>query len=244
MGRTNLTTEFTSKYVSIAEKMLDKESIFDKQLAKLKEKFDEFGLTNEQLAEATANMFIQVSIAYNKDAIGATNALIKQEASEPTSIAQTALLERQRQGYDDNTLNKINEQKASVASFAVNAGSTSAQSALDSMNQTMEQALGRVQAVDGQEPCPALPLIVTPPDNLGTDSKTDTTITLSWSTVTNATSYELFVDGISFLTSSQTIHTITSLVPSTKYSFAVRAYIGTVVSNFATPYTEVTDATP
>ena len=76
------------------------------------------------------------------------------------------------------------------------------------------------------------------------DSQTDTSITVSWSTVLNATSYELFVDGVSFLTSGQTIHEITSLVASTKYSFAVRAYIDGVVSNFAVPFTEVTDATP
>ena len=244
MARTDLSTDFTEKYVAIAEKMLDKESIFDKQLDNMKTKFDEFGLTNEQLAEATTQMFIQVSIAYNRDAVGATNALLKQEASEPTSIAQTALLERQAQGYDDNTLNKINEQKASVASFAVNSGSPSAQSALDSMNQTMEVALGRVKEVEGQDLCPALPTIVPSPTNLGTESKTDTSITISWSTVTNATSYEVFMDGVSIMTTSQTINTISSLVASTKYNFAIRAYVGTLVSNFAIPFTEVTDATP
>lgn len=244
MARLDLKTEYLTKYVDIAEKMLDKDSIFDKQLDNMKTKFDEFGLTNEQLAEATTQMFIQVSLAYNKDAIGATNALIKQEATEPTSDAQTALLERQKQGYDDNTLNKINEQKASVASFAVNSGSGSAQSALDSMNQTMDIALGRVQEVTGQDLCPALPTIVPPPTNLGTESKTDTTITISWSTVINATSYELFIDGVSAMTTSQSINTISSLVASTKYSFAVRAYVGTLVSNFAIPFTETTDATP
>ena len=64
MARTDLITAFTSKYTAIAEKMLDKGSIFDKQLDAMKEKFDDFGLTPEQLAEATTQMFLQVSIAF------------------------------------------------------------------------------------------------------------------------------------------------------------------------------------
>lgn len=243
MARLDLTADYVNKYTELSGKMLDKGSIFEKQLDLMKQKFDEFGLTNEQLAEATSTMFVQVTIAYNKDAIGATNALLKQEADEPNSEARTKATLRQIQGYDDNILIKVGEQKGSVASFAVNAGSNSAQGALNNMNSTMALLEQRVTPLSNTPVCPALPVIVQIPENLGYDTKTETEITLSWSTVVNATSYELFVDGVSISTTGQSIQTIDSLLPDTKYSFNIRAYIGTDISDLSQTVVVQTDAT-
>lgn len=242
--RLDLTEDFTTKYVAISGKMMDKGSVFDKQLDLMKEKFDNFGLTNEQLSEATTQLFIQAGIAYNKDAISATNSLMKQESDEPNKDAQTAVTKRQLQGYDDNILIKLGEQKSSVASFAVNSASDSAQGALDNMNATMSVLESRVLPIDNQLTCPPFPTVVAVPANMGVDSQTDTTITVSWSTVLNATSYELFVDGVAIVTTGQTVQTIDSLTQSTKYSFSVRAYIGTDVSNYSQTVIGTTNATP
>ena len=243
MARLDLKVEFLDKYVDISAKMLDKGSIFDTQLDNMKAKFDEFGLTPEQLAEATTQMFVQVSLQYNKDAIQAVNSLMKQEADEPKTEASTLLIYRQMQGYDDNILVKISDQRSSVASFAVNSGSTSAQSAIDAMNNTMGQLESRVEPILG-EICPLPPVAVPIPALLGVDSQTDTTITLSWSTVVNATSYELFVDGVSITTTGQAVQVIDSLLPTTKYAFNVRAYIGTEVSALSETVIGTTNATP
>lgn len=243
MARLDLTTDYVAKYTALSEKMLDKGSIFDKQIDLMKEKFDEFGLTSEQLAEATTQMFIQVGIAYNRDVVSAVNSLLKQEADEPTKNAQADLTIRQKQGYDDNILIKLGEQKSSVASFAVNSASDSAQSALDNMNATMDVLESRVVKLDNELTCPPFPVVVTPPTNMGVDSQTDTSITVSWATVLNATSYELFVDGTAITTTGQTIQTIDSLTPSTKYSFSVRAYIGSDVSNYSETVIGTTNAT-
>ena len=159
MARLDLSAPYLEKYVAISAKMQDKGGIFDKQLDNLKAKFDDFGLTPEQLAEALTQMYIQVSLQYNKDAITATNALMKQEADEPTSTAQAELVTRQVQGFDDNILIKIADQRSSVASFAVNSGSTSAQSSIDAMNNTMAQLESRVEAIEG-EVCPLPPVAV------------------------------------------------------------------------------------
>ena len=243
MARLDLTQEFTDKYVAISSKMMDKGSVFDKQIDLMKEKFDEFGLTAEQLAEATTSMFLQASIAYNKDAISATTALLRQEVDDPIKNAQVVLTERQKQGYDDNILIKLSESKGSVASFAVNSGSDSAQGALDNMNGTMNVLESRVLPLDNGISCPPFPVVVSVPANIGVDSVTDTTITVSWSTVLNATSYELFIDGVAIATTGQTIQTIDSLTQVTKYSFSVRAYIGTDVSNYSETVIGTTNAT-
>jgi hypothetical protein len=210
----------------------------------MKERFNDFGLTSEQLGEATAQMFIQTTLQYNKDAITATNSMMKLEAEEPIKQAQEELTRRQTQGYDDNLLVKTLEQRGSVATFNVNSSPETAQPAIDSMNQTVERIEKRVQPLEDGEATTTLPADVPTPLSLGVDTQTDTTITVSWATVINATSYELFLDGVSIATTGQSIQTIDSLTANTKYAFNVRAYIDDRVSELSPTVIGTTNATP
>jgi len=56
---------------------------------------------------------------------------------------QTALVQRQERGYGDNMLIKAAEFEGSLASFAVNAGSDSAQDTIEKFNTTVSSVKGR-----------------------------------------------------------------------------------------------------
>ncbi|MCH9712827.1 MAG: fibronectin type III domain-containing protein [Proteobacteria bacterium] len=244
MARLDLTQEYVERYKSLSTEFLNKGAIFDTQLEKMKDTFDDWGMTAEQLAEATTQMFIQVTLQYNKDAITAVNSLMRQEADEPTKDAQVELTLRQKQGYDDNLLVKSAEYVSGLTSFAVNSGSSTAEKAIEELNSRIKLMDNRVIPLDEENNCP-LPIPITPiPANLGVQAQTDTTITVSWSTVLNATSYELFLDGISITTTGQSIQIIDSLSPDTKYSFNVKATVDGIESSLSPTVVGATNASP
>lgn len=70
----------------------------------------------------------------------------------------------------------------------------------------------------------ALPEAPGIPANFDSDNIGQTSITVSWSAVTGATGYELFLNGISQGTRTTTSYTYSGLTTDTTYTLAVRAY--------------------
>ncbi|MEU1401282.1 glycoside hydrolase family 18 protein [Streptomyces sp. NPDC005728] len=62
-----------------------------------------------------------------------------------------------------------------------------------------------------------------PPTGLRTGTVTSSSVALSWSAATGATSYAVYRDGVRVQTASGTSATVTGLAPSTAYSFQVTA---------------------
>ncbi|MEU9452377.1 glycoside hydrolase family 18 protein [Streptomyces sp. NPDC048277] len=64
------------------------------------------------------------------------------------------------------------------------------------------------------------------PTGLGTGTVTSSSVALSWTAVTGATSYAVYRDGVKVQTATGTSATVTGLNPSTAYSFQVTAVNG------------------
>ena len=112
--------------------------------------FSTYGIDNTMLGEILSNAAIQTAVAFNKDAITASLSAVQ----EDTSLAKTnsdialnvkrgLLVDRQKKGFDDNLFVKDVEFQASLASFATNAGSLTAQDTIDDLKLKMTAMIGR-----------------------------------------------------------------------------------------------------
>jgi len=68
-------------------------------------------------------------------------------------IQETLKVIRDKQGYDDQMIMKTTEQQANLASFAVNANSTTAQAAIDNLKCLMLKQLSRTVPLVGETTC-------------------------------------------------------------------------------------------
>ncbi len=208
-------TEFAAAYKDIAAEMLGTDSIQIKMIASIKEAFDEFGLDNEQMGQVFSELAVQTAVAFNKDAIAAVTEVAKIDMDIDYKAAQTELVLRQKQGYDDNMLLKIVEHQASLASFAVNAGSNTAQSTVTLLKDKMVHVENRV--------IPLVPRVA--PSNLIAENVTSNSLTLSWGEVFNAASYTIYRDGVQIGTSTLGAFNDTGLTASTEYEYTATATI-------------------
>lgn len=68
-------------------------------------------------------------------------------------VQETLKVIRDKQGYDDQMIMKTTEQQANLASFAVNANSTTAQGAIDNLKCLMLKQLSRTVPLTGETTC-------------------------------------------------------------------------------------------
>jgi len=225
--------KFLADYEKISVKMLGATSIQEAMLKSIDELFDDFSIDNQSKAQVLTEIAVQTATAYNKDAIAAAMEVIKLDFESDVKVAQVKLIERQEQGFDDNMLLKIVEHQASLASFAVNAGSDTAQVTIDSLKDKMLAVEQRVQSIDGEANCPLPPRITPVPQNLIAANITDTVIELSWSSVVGATSYLLYKDGVLIATQGGLTFVDSELSFETKYAYSVKASIDGIDSDFS-----------
>lgn len=230
--------DFTNYYSQIVTQMFGEEGVQKKSIDNIVSAFEELELSSEQKGTLVGELAVQTAINLNRDATNASIELIKLEpefelksAQRDVSIAQAKLTDRQTQGYDDNLLLKLVEEQAGLASFAVNAGSDTAQTTINDLKTKMLKVQERVLPLSGLPSCPA-PTPITPVvNNFIASGITNNTIVLSWDAVVGGTSYLLYKDGILTSTSSALTFTDTGLDANTKYAYTVRASIDGELSN-------------
>jgi len=137
--------EYIVVYKALTEQMLSANGLFERVLNKFKEDFDTGGLTNEQSALAKSQLYASVYQTIESEAGKNSISILKSGADEASVLeninltkAKKALVDRERRGFDDNLRIKKAEYNGNVASFAINANSDSAQSALTRFDSSIE----------------------------------------------------------------------------------------------------------
>lgn len=82
-----------------------------------------------------------------------TQATTKTQNEALKVVQETLKVVRDKQGYDDQMIMKTTEQQANLASFAVNANSTTAQSAINNLKCLMLKQLSRTVPLAGESAC-------------------------------------------------------------------------------------------
>jgi hypothetical protein len=133
-----LDKKYLQYFTGISADLIDEESVFSTLTDKLVQQFNTFGLTVEQKAMALTQIYQQQIGAINETASRAALALIQEERNTELTDAQLLTEDRKRQGYDDNVLIEIMKAQGSLASFAVNANSDTAQDTIDDLKEIMK----------------------------------------------------------------------------------------------------------
>jgi len=186
--------------------MVATDSIYSVMLKKMLEEFENFGLTPEQKAELTAKTVMDLITKFEQYAESSARELISLEHELPVKDNQALEIKRKTQYYDDRLLETVVEKQAELASFATNANALNAKETIKTLKEKMKNIEERVVPVDGStipEPVPIVPV----PTGLNVVATSDTTLTISWQAVPNATVYALFQDGIQ-ISSSGSLSTL------------------------------------
>lgn len=223
--------DFTNYYEKCIVKMVGENSAQSKALEQIKKVFEDLEISSEQKGQALTELLVQMAIQFNKDATGAALDLIRMEPEFELKTAQRDFTTRQIQGYDDNLLLKIVEEQGGLASFAVNAGSDSAQNTINDLKTKMAAVESRVKSLNGSSTCPTLTPITPIPTNLVPGAITSNSITISWNPVVNATSYLVYKDGLLTATSGSLSFVDKDLDAETKYAYTVKASINGILSD-------------
>ena len=221
---------FTDYYETIIVKMLGEEGSQKKAIELIQSTFESLELTSEDKGKILAEIAVQTTVQFNKDATNAALELIKMEPDFELKQAQRDFTIRQIQGYDDNLLLKIVEEQGGLASFAVNAGSDSAQTTINDLKTKMASVEARVKPLSNETVVIATP-VTSVPTNFVATTITDTTISLSWTAVADATSYLVYKDGVLTSTSGNVTYNDTGLTADTKYAYTVKASINGIKSD-------------
>lgn len=223
--------DFTTYYEQCIVKMVGENSAQSKALDQIKKVFEDLEISSEQKGQALTELAVQMAVQFNKDATGAALDLIRMEPEFELKSAQRDFTLRQIQGYDDNLLLKIVEEQGGLASFAVNAGSDSAQATINELKLKISAVESRVKPLEGGTNCP-VPTPITPvPTVLTPTTITSNSITIVWNPVVNATSYLVYKDGLLAATSGSLSFVDTDLDADTKYAYTVKASINGILSD-------------
>lgn len=229
---TNRIDDFTNYYGKCIVKMVGEESAQVKALDIIAKAFDDAGISTEQKGIAMTEMAVQMAVQFNKDATQAALEIIKMEPEFELKASQRDLTIRQTQGFDDNLLLKIVEEQGGLASFAVNAGSDTAQNTINDLKLKMQAVETRVIPLGEGSNCP-IPTPITPvPTNFHSGSITSDMISINWNPVVDASSYLVYKDGILVSTQGHLSFIDTGLTADTKYAYAVKASIYGVLSDY------------
>ena len=217
-----LKTKYLSYYADIIIKMTDTTSIYNRMLIKLNEQFDLWGLTEEKKAELISQTVMSLIAQFEQLAGNNARELITLEHDMVMKDEQSIELIRKTQYYDDRLLETVVEKQADLASFAVNANSTSAQNTINDLKTKMGAIESRVTPVLGNT-YNVPNVIIAVPTGLAVAQTSSTTLTISWNAVTDATGYALYRDGIIIETTTLLTFLDTGLVTATAYDYNVRA---------------------
>lgn len=234
----------------------------------------EFGITQEQKAEALVQYAIQTAIGFTKEASTGALQLIAQEFKAGVEIANISKIEadtavseqqlqvqeaqiaevnagtalknkqieltaRQIQGFDDQLLIKVAEFQSGLASFAVNAGSDTAQDTINDLKTKMQAVETRALPLTGEPVCPVPTAITEVPAGIVTGEITSSSFRLTWNPVIGATSYQVWKDGVGVATVDTFTFVDSGLLADTKYAYSIKASKNGILSNFS-PATVIT----
>jgi len=131
-------------YADISGLMMDAKSPFKTMTDKLLTQFKLLGLTNEEKANALVAIYSEETKSINAESSKAALNLIKQRDDSELSEAKVATEERKARGYDDNIMIEIMKAQSGLASFAVNANSSTAQDTINDLHTVMDTVKNRV----------------------------------------------------------------------------------------------------
>ncbi len=131
-------------YTSISAKMMLPVSPFGVMTEKIVKQFNDMGLTNEEKAGALVAVYTEECKSINAQASAAALELLKQEDSTELNDAKVDTEVRKVRGYDDNLYVELMKAQSGLASFAVNANSSTAQDTIDDLHEIMDKVSDRI----------------------------------------------------------------------------------------------------
>ena len=147
-----LEAQLKTNYLLFADMMIGETYTIDaveydtmqtRALKAVKAQFDSYSLTTDQMGAILSEMAIQTAVQFNKDALTAAVSAVQEDTKLALSTKQGVLVDRQTEGFNDNLIVKMAEFQANLASFAVNAGSTTAQSTIDLLKDNLTELSSR-----------------------------------------------------------------------------------------------------
>lgn len=228
-------------YQAYAEAMFGPNSAYSKAKAEIVETFDNFGLINEESGKILAQTLGGMATQANSDALRSAQSTLTLAEDIKLKQAQTLLVARQKDGYDDNLALKIVEHQAGVTQFAVNAGDADTiQQTVAILNSKIKQVEDRI---DGLVPVDPASVVYEAPASLAVASITATTAYVSWDALPAgvvADEYVLFVDGVARAGTGLLYASLDGLTTGTKYALNVQSKVAGINTRMSSTVTFTT----
>lgn len=220
-------------YKDISTNMTAVGSIYDTMMKKLEENFNSYGLTVEEKGKLIAQAVMTIMPQYEQLASKATLDILNIESERPIKDSQRKEVDRKSQFYDDKLLLDIIGKQGDLASFAVNANSSTAQDSINDLKTRMTALTNRVVPLTGELVCPVPDPIIPVPATVTPSLITDVTLTLTWASVPNATGYIVYRDGVQIASTGLLYINDSGLTQLTKYAYNVKVVSGTLTSDLS-----------
>jgi hypothetical protein len=136
--------KFLQYFNSTSKEMMKEDGILETMAGRLREEMKTLSLNVEQRVQMLSQLYAQEAQYINSEAVKAALALLQEDRNDELADAQLLTEERKRQGYDDNVLIELMKAQGSLASFAVNANSDTAQDTIDDLKVIMKVVEDRV----------------------------------------------------------------------------------------------------
>ena len=141
--------EYADVYEIVSTKLLEKKtedgvtpvktgSIFEAVVAKFNDEFDGGAYSNEQVAIAKGQFYASAYQSLENQANQSTFNILKTHVESDMLTANVSLVNRERDGFDDNLRIKEAEFNGQVAAFAVNANSSNMQDVVTRFNTSID----------------------------------------------------------------------------------------------------------
>lgn len=220
-------------YKDISTNMIAVGSIYDIMLKKLEESFTDYGLDATQKAQILSQAIMSIMPQYEQMASKATLDVLNIETERPIKDSQRKEVDRKIQFYDDKLLIEIIGKQGDLASFAVNANSSTAQTTINDLKSQMTALTNRVMPLDGVLTCPVPDPIIPVPATITASLITDTTLSLTWASVSGATGYVVYRDGVQIASTGLLFINDSGLTQLTKYAYNVKVISGSLISDLS-----------
>jgi hypothetical protein len=220
-------------YKDISTNMTAVGSIYDTMMKKLEDSFTNFGLSEEQKAQLISQAVMTIMPQYEQMASKATLDILNIESERPIKDSQRKEVDRKYQFYDDKVLIEMIAKQGDLASFAVNANSSTAQDTINDLKAKMVALTNRVVSLDGESACPAPDPIIPVPATVSASAITDVSLTLTWASVSGATGYVVYRDGVQIASTGLLYINDSGLTQLTKYAYNVKVVSGSLTSDLS-----------
>lgn len=226
-------TVYLIYYKDITANMTAVNSIYDTMLKKLEESFNTYGLDAMEKAKILSQTIMTIMPQYEQMASKATLDLLNLEAERPIKDSQRKEVDRKSQYYDDKLLVEMIGKQGDLASFAVNANSSTAQDSINDLKAKMTALTNRVVPLVGEATCPVPDPIIPVPATVSATAITDVSLTLTWASVAGATSYVVYRDGVQIASTGLLFINDSGLTQLTKYAYNVKVVSGSLTSDLS-----------